>query len=121
PAFLNSPGVSYKFFSGEGEKGANRYKLFTNPKLRKVVLSRMVKQLQKDRLVLPSPEVTLCLAAGHLRKGNGEAVKAHCEKNGWKLFAEDWFREQFDRLAESRYENDIAIVAAKLANLAAKT
>ena len=118
-SLLNSPGVSYKSFSGQSEKGANRYKLFTDAKLRKTVFSRLKKQLLKAGLVSSSPKVRLCLAAGHIRKGSKGDIQQHCRKNGWQLFDEDWFREQFDKLADADYENDIAIVAAKLAKAAA--
>ena len=119
-SFLNSPGVSYESFSGHNKKGAKTYKLFTNAKLRRTVLSRLKKQLRKDGMVSPSPKVKLCLAAGHIRKGNKADIEQHCQRNGWLLFAEDWFRERFDKLAEAGYENDIAIVAAKLASAAAQ-
>lgn len=117
-SFLNSPGVGYKSFSGKNKKGAKLYKLFTNAKLRSKVFSRLKKQLRKEGLILPKPKVQLCLAAGHIRKGDEESIRQHCEKKGWKLFAPSWFRKQFDKLAETHYENDIAIVAAKLANVA---
>jgi len=119
-SFLNSTGVIYESFSGRDRKGAKRYKLFTDAKLRKTVLARLVKQLRKVGLVLSSPKVILCLAAGHIRKGDKEKIQNHCEKNGWRLFGEDWFREEFEKLAEADYENDIAIVAAKLAKSAAE-
>lgn len=116
-SFLNSPGVSFKSFSGQNEKGARTYKLFTNSKLRKTVLSRLAKQLRKEGLILPKPKVQLCLAAGHIRNNNEEDIRQHCQKNGWRLFAPSWFRQQFDQLGEADYENDIAIVAAKLSQI----
>jgi hypothetical protein len=62
--------------------------------------------------------VTLCLAAGHIRNGNHAAIQDHCDRNGWRLFSEEWLGKQFSTLATADYENDIAIVAAKLARLA---
>ncbi len=119
-SFLNSVGVGYNSFSGKNKKGARRYKLFTDAKLRRTVFSRLKKQLRRDGQILPYVKVRLCLAAGHIHKGDREKIKQHCEKKGWGLFAEDWFREQFHELAEAGYENDIAIVAAKLAKVAAE-
>ena len=119
-SFLNSPGVSYNSFSGKNKKGAKHYKLFTSPKLRRTVFSRLKKQLRKSGQILSYAKVKLCLAAGHIRKGDEEKVRQHCEKKRWGLFDKQWFCQQFDDLAKSAYENDIAIVAAKLAKIAAE-
>jgi len=119
-SFLNSPGVDYKSFSGQTVRGLRRYKLFTNGTLRKTVFSRLEKQLRQDGRLRPSARVKLCLAAGHIRKGSEADIQEHCRKNGWLLFGQAWFREQFGKLADADYENDIAIVAAKLAKAAAE-
>jgi hypothetical protein len=113
-SFLNSPGVRYEQFSGQAEK-KGRYKLFTDGNLRKTVLACLKKQLRSEGLVSPHPKVRLCLAAGHICRGDRDRVKRHCRKNHWWLFDEEWFSRQFDELAKVGYENDIAIVAAKLA------
>jgi hypothetical protein len=121
-SFLNSPGVSYESFSGEDSKGARRYKLFANPKLRRVVLGRLRKQLAENGLALPKPkpDVKLCLAAGRIRKDDERKIREVCDKNGWNLYAPDWFGKRFRELARTPYEDDIATVAAKLARLGAK-
>lgn len=116
-SLLNSPGVPYESFSGRSTKGAGRYKLFTDGTARRIVLSCLRKQLEEQGLVRPEPEVRLCLAAGHIRRGDEVQIRQHCQRNGWDLFDAPWFREQFDGLADADYENDIAIVAAKLANI----
>jgi len=113
-SYLNSPGVKFENFTGQGP-WKKRYKLFTQSVLRRTVLSRLKKQLRGEGLVLPRPTVQLCLAAGHIYKGHADRIRDHCEKKGWGLFDEEWFREQFANLATADYENDIAIVAAKLA------
>ena len=119
-SFLNSVGVGYKSFSGKNKKGAKRYKLFTIPKLRRTVFSRMKKQLKKAGMILPYAKVKLCLAAGRIYKGDEEEIRQHCARKGWGLFDKGWFCQQFDDLANAAYENDIAIVAAKLAKMAAE-
>lgn len=114
-SFLDSPGVSHASFSGQNAKGARRYKLFTQPKIREVVLARLAKQLCEEELARDNPQVQLCLAAGKIRKGEEELIKAHCANNKWGLFASEWFAEQFKELAQCDYENDVATVAAKIA------
>ncbi len=116
-SFLNSAGVGYDSFSGKNKKGARRYKLFTNPKLRNTVFSRMKKQFRKQGMILPYAKVKLCLAAGRIRKGDEKSIEQHCKARGWGLFDRKWFRRQFEDLADAAYENDIAIMAAKLAKM----
>ena len=113
-SYLNSPGVAYAALSGKSETGAERYKLFTNKTLRSVVLSRLVRQLQADGMCSQPPQVHLCLAAGRIRPKDHDKVRRHCEKHGWQLFDREWFRARFNQLARSDYENEVAIVAAKL-------
>jgi hypothetical protein len=113
-SYLNSPGVPYDGFSGESPSRAERYKLFTDKTLRSVVLSRLVKQLRKDDTCCKRPKVQLCLAAGNIVPKDHEKIRKHCKKHNWLLFDRQWFRAKFEELAKSRYENEVAIVAAKL-------
>lgn len=114
-SFLNSKGVGFKGFTGQSERGRKIYKLFTQPIIREVVLERLAQQLQEQKLVRANPKLQLCLAAGNIQNGNESDIQAHCDANGWQLFGPAWFRERFVELADCDYENDIAIVAAKLA------
>jgi hypothetical protein len=118
-SFLNSPGVRYRDFCGKGPKKDKAYKLFTQPKLREVILDCLKAQLLDDGLIPPSAKVKLCLAAGHIANGDRANIRQRCEDEGWGLFDEAWFGQEFARLVKADYENDIAVVAAKLGKLAA--
>ncbi len=111
-SFLNSPGVVYEAFSGK--RGKKRYKLFNDRKLWSVVRSRLVRQLKKEGACLNRPKVRLCLAAGRIRPKDRDRIKSYCEEQDWQLFDADWFKKKFGELADSGYENEVAIVAAKL-------
>jgi len=113
-SFLNSPGVKYPAFAGQTVKGPDRYKLFTRPKVRKTVLARLAAQLHDRKLARANPKVQLCLAAGHIYKGDEQLIRKHCARNGWRLFAPDWIAEKLSSLSDSAYENEVATVAAKL-------
>lgn len=113
-SFLNSPGVGYESFSGRNKKGAERYKLFTDKNLRNVVFSRLVRQLHEKGACRKNPKVQLCLAAGKIRPKDWSKIDSHCKKNDWLLFDADWFRTQFEKLEKSGYEDEPAIIAAKL-------
>lgn len=119
-SYLNSPGVCYESFSGANPKGARRYKLFTDKTLRKVVLSRLRKQLRQEGAIASRAKIVLCLAAGHLRSGHEERIRRHCHRKHWLLFGPEWFGERFADLSKTDYENDIAIIAAKLASIASE-
>lgn len=114
-SFLNSPGVSYKSFSGISPKGAKRYKLFTRDQIRKVVFRRLQEQLSEEGTCVPLENIGLCLAAGHIRNGNEKDIRDHCQRNGWRLMCPTEIAEKMKKLAESPYENDAVIVTAKLA------
>lgn len=114
-SFLNSKGVGHKGFTGESERGRKIYKVFTQPKIRQVVLSRLGRQLYEQKLVRANPKLQLCLAAGKIQNGNESDIQAHCDANGWRLLGSAWFSESLSGLGDCDYENDVAIVAAKLA------
>lgn len=113
-SFLNSLGVVYEDFSGKSERGKKRYKLFNDIRLWSVVRSRLVRQLKKEGACLNRPKVRLCLAAGRIRPKDRDKIQSYCKKHGWQLFDADWFKTKFGELADSGYENEVAIVAAKL-------
>ncbi len=111
-SLLDSPGVVFR--NGAFER-ARRYKLFMNPKIRRVVLRRLRKQLVKSGACAPKCRVQLCLAAGHIAsKSDREGMTTHFKKHGWLLFDDAWILDRLRRAAESGYENDMAHIVAKL-------
>ncbi len=111
-SFLDSPGVIFRNGSFEPPR---RYKLFTEAKLRSVVLNRLRKQLCESGACTSSPTVRLCLAAGHIaNKTNTEAMKRHFAKKEWLLFDATWICQELKAAATESYENDVAFVVAKL-------
>ncbi|MCK4625580.1 MAG: hypothetical protein KAV00_09745 [Phycisphaerae bacterium] len=111
-SFLNSRGVVYKDFSGK--KGNKKYKLFNDENLWSVVRSRLIHQLKKEGACLNSPKVQLCLAAGKIPPKDQDNIQSYCKERGWQLFDADWFKTKFGELVDSGYENEVAVVAAKL-------
>ncbi|TXT29235.1 MAG: hypothetical protein FD138_2451 [Planctomycetota bacterium] len=92
-----------------------RYKLFTEPKLRSVVLDRMAMQLQESGACASKPKITLCLATGKIAgRTNRGGLKQHFQDNGWLLFDDEWVRERLGNTANTGYENEVAHVVAKL-------
>ncbi len=112
-SYLDSRGVSVGAFV-PGSKGASRYKLFTEPTTRKVVLDRLVAQLCVSNAIRESPTVQLCLAAGNIVASEADRLQCHFDENKWQLYGPDWIREQLTSVANDGYDNAIAAVTTKL-------
>jgi hypothetical protein len=111
-SFLDSTGVVFR--NGQFEN-PDRYKLFTDSALRKVVLERLSSQLESRGSCAPSPKITLALAIGKLaQKSDAAGLRSHFESQGWKLFDPDWVRQRLLTASQSGYENDVAFVVSKL-------
>jgi len=111
-SFLDSTGVVYR-------KGAfeppDRYKLFAREKTREIVLRRLVDQLVATGSCAPRPTIRLGLATGNIAKRTDRAgLQALFEKENWRLLDDDWVRERLKDTAGAGYENDVAIVVAKI-------
>lgn len=114
-SYLDSYGVRYNAFRTEEQEGTARYKLFNEEKTWDVVSRRLVLQLREKGLCLPDPAVQLCLAAGNIRNDSDrEKLVELFEERGWQLWDEHWLNRQLTDLADSKYENEVAAVVAKL-------
>ncbi len=114
-SYLDSRGVRFEAFDGSSEKLARRYKLFNDATLRRTVFRRLGVQLEKAGSCAPSPRIKLGLAAGKVatETDRGKLQKLF-DKRGWLFFDEEWLFRGMTKLAESRYENEVATIAAKL-------
>ncbi len=110
-SFLDSTGVIFRDGTFEPE---NRYKLFTDGRLRSVVLKRLAKQLQAIGACARSPRVKLCLAAGNVaRKSDSKGLSRHFTSKNWLLIDSDWVCERLRMASQRSYENDVAFVVSK--------
>ena len=114
-SYLDSRGVRSTSFDGSNKRLAARFKLFTDPPLRDVVLRRLAAQLTASGACAPEPSITLCLAAGHIASpADRKWLHSHFKERGWRLWDEAWIGSQLQHLAEGGYENDVASIVAKL-------
>lgn len=109
-SYLDSQGV--KLDSVRAENG--RFKVFSNKEYRRIVSEHLIKQIVSEGLVLPNPTLKYCLVAGHTYKKSRVELEAHFRENGWDLYNEDWIKERLREFSTRGYENDIAVVVAKL-------
>ncbi|MBK7877784.1 MAG: hypothetical protein IPJ77_19050 [Planctomycetes bacterium] len=111
-SFLDSTGVVFRQGAFEPP---DTYKLFSREKTRTVVMNAMIRQLQSCGACGPDPVLRIALATGHIaRKTDRDQMKAHFDGQGWLLFDDEWVRNQLSATAEADYENEAAIVVAKL-------
>jgi len=111
-SFLDSPGVQFR---EGGFLPPERYKLFSEPTTRQVVLNRLAMQLTESGHCLPQPKVILCLAVGKMWKGGDQSgMEAHFRQQGWWLFDPTMIVENLRKCIDSDYEDDVAFVVAKL-------
>jgi len=112
-SYLDSPGVRCSAFDGSGPEKAKAYKLFFEPKLRRVVLGRLVKQLHRAGFCAGRPRVQFGLAAGKIR-GDESWLASHFESKGWVLWGPELIRDELKALRDVGYENSVAAIVAKL-------
>lgn len=114
-SFLDSTGVNISAFDGSSATFAKRFKLFNDEDLRRTVRHRVVRQLVMAGSCASRPRVTWCLAAGKIASGRSrELLHAHFEERGWLLLDEEWIAAQLAHMSSSGYENNIAVMVAKL-------
>lgn len=111
-SFLDSTGVVFRHGTFDPP---DRYKMFSREKTRTVVLEAMTRQLRHSGACDANAKVKLALATGHIaRKSDRPGLSAHFKKHGWLLFDELWITEQLAAIAHADFEDELAIVVAKL-------
>jgi hypothetical protein len=114
-SYLDSPGVRYLAVAGAEHRRSNRYKLFNDATLRRVVQSRLARQLAKAGACRKDPAIILCLAAGKVvSKSDTASLHALFKKRGWQFFDSEWIRKSLSNIATLSYEDDVAAVVAKI-------
>lgn len=115
-SFLDSGGVDCSAFNGKNPAFAKRFKLFADANLRRVVFSRLKRQLVGAGFCSKNPKITLCLAAGKIRGDTQERkwLQRYFNRKRWILIGPEEIRDALKELRDSGYENNVAAVVAKL-------
>jgi len=114
-SFLDSRGVTLRALTDADTRFAVRFKLFHDATLRRVVLSRLARQLIEVKACAPKPVVQLCLAAGRVATAEDrKGLHKHFAKKRWQFWDEKWIGDCLERMAASGYQNDVATIVAKL-------
>jgi hypothetical protein len=110
-SYLDSYGVDLADL--KGGRLAGRYKLFTEPKTRRVVLQQLSRDLVGSGLCARRPRIQLALAAGKVRSHQDE-LQAFFRKKGWVLFDPEWIRSRLREASGGKYTDSVASMVAKL-------
>jgi hypothetical protein len=113
-SLLDSYGVYFEAVSDEKDKLAERYRLFTDSKYRKIVTNRLREAYLKQGLINEQTTINYGLAAGNIHSGNELHIRAHFLRKGWKLFTPEQIKERVKRLSTKGWEDDLITMTAKL-------
>lgn len=113
-SFLDSPGVKLAQLQEEHEVPEGRYKLFTSQRYRSVVLSRLLQDLIACGMANSDTKVSLGLAAGKVYRGQSGPIQEFMENKKWLFWSPEDIKQKVMALAERGYENDPAIITAKI-------
>ncbi len=113
-SFLDSPGVRYNDLCESYEIPEGRYKLFTSENYRNIVFSRLKKDLIELNMANETTKINLGLVAGNVYQSKSEEIKNLFKSNGWFFWSPEDVKEKVNSLASKGYENDPAIITAKI-------
>jgi hypothetical protein len=113
-SFLDSPGVKIDHLKEEHDVPEGRYKLFTSERYRSIVLSRLRQDLTDCDMANPDTKIFLGLAAGKVYQGQSEAIRELMSGKKWVFWSPEDIKRKVKALAERGYENDPAIITAKI-------
>lgn len=113
-SFLDSVGVKLSQLSEEHEVPEGRYKLFTSKRYREIVLSRLRQDLVASGMANPNTKISLGLAAGKVYQGQAGSIHELMTKKEWLFWSPEDIKQKVTALAEHGYENDPAIITAKI-------
>jgi hypothetical protein len=113
-SFLNSPGVKLNELLEVHDIPEGRYKLFTSERYRRIVLQRLLHDLIKYGMADSETKILLGLAAGNVYQDQSEAIRELMKKHNWRFWSPEDIRKKVRALANCGYENDPAIITAKI-------
>lgn len=115
-SFLDSPGVRLSDLERSFEVPEGRYKLFTCDNYREIVFRRLASQLLNYGMINANTSLTLGLAAGNVYQNKSAEIEAFLVNRGWRFWAPEIIKSEVVKLANKGYENDAAIITAKILN-----
>jgi hypothetical protein len=114
-SFLDSNGVCVENFIGNNARHTDRVKLFTRPKLRRLITKKLLAQLRQEGLLLPEvPAIRYGLVAGKIQTGHEDRLRTIFTHKGWLLFTPHDLADGLRMFANRGYEDDIVTMVVKI-------
>lgn len=113
-SYLDSLGVKVDDLKHEYDVPEGRYKLFTCSNYRKIVLARLKQDLVACGMVTEASTLQLGMVAGNVHKRRSEDLRQLLEGKGWLYWGPEDVAGKVRQLAEMGYENEPAIITAKI-------
>jgi len=113
-SFFDSPGVRIDDLQNEFKIPEGRYKLFTCTNYRNIVFNRLIQELKSIGMINDNVTVRLGLVAGNIYKNRSKEIREYLESRKWFFWAPDDVRDKVTALAAKGYENEPAIITAKI-------
>ncbi|MGC1388874.1 MAG: hypothetical protein WA807_12760 [Steroidobacteraceae bacterium] len=113
-SFLDSPGVRLDELAEEHDIPDGRYKLFTSTRYRTIVFNRLHLQFCEHGMTDANNKLSLVLAAGNVYKDQTAAIQELFLTRDFVLWCPSAIKDKGTALAERGYENDPAIITAKI-------
>ena len=114
-SYLDSGGVAFRAFDGSDTQFSSRFKLFNESNLRRVVFTRLRRQMADLGLITEETKLKLALACGKIvSKTDRGNLREHFEKMGWELWDSEWLQEKLRKISEGGYENSQISVVSKI-------
>ncbi|QDL55650.1 hypothetical protein [Rhodoferax aquaticus] len=113
-SYFDSPGVKFADLMEVHEVPEGRYKLFTTERYRNIVFERLRQDLTAHGMANLQTRIYLGLAAGNVYQGQEEAVRAPMDTKGWLFWSPTDIKNKVQAQAKRGYENDAAVITAKI-------
>lgn len=113
-SYLDSPGLRPEELQASHVKPEGRYKLFTSANYRGIVLARLHQDLIDCGMADAKTNIRLGLAMGKVYQGRTADVRQHLDAQKFIFWSPEDIKEKVTALAKRDYENDPAIMVAKV-------
>lgn len=113
-SYLDSGGVHLDELQKHYDIPEGRYKLFTCYKYQRILFDRLMDNLMNIGMADMKTRIILGLVAGKVYRSNSNDVQEYFNKKNWFFWGPDEIKNKLNELAQSRYENDPAIITAKI-------
>jgi len=114
-SLMDSRGVRMQTVFRPKSRKQNRFELFNEDKTRRVVFTRLRRELEAAGAIRPRAKVILGLATGKISTNRDrEELASEFNKRKWRLFDEQSICGELTALGDDGYRNDAAAFVAKL-------